>query len=176
MSGYGLVRDHGEWELVAGPFCSLERLMGGLSGTEQDRRARDILFHDSVWEWSAQAWPQDREAATRTSARDYCKSGHVTVAKQVSRHLGGELATFPWDPPGCRVERTRAGESSTKKTMGAQTPSSHHVPCHSCSLRRAASSVNSLAYFPHLPLASCSSVCPLCVPQTSLSPGASLPR
>lgn len=49
---------------------------------------------------------QDREAATRTSARDYCKSGHVTAAKQVSRHLGGELATFLWDPPGCRMVRT----------------------------------------------------------------------
>lgn len=76
MSGYGLVRDHGEWELVAGPFCSLERLMGGLSGTEQDRRARDILFHDSVWEWSAQAWPK--------TERLLLGPVHVTTANQVT--------------------------------------------------------------------------------------------
>lgn len=48
------------------------------------------------------------EAVTRTGVRDHCKSGHVTVAKQVSRHLGGEPATFPWDLPGCRMVRTRS--------------------------------------------------------------------
>lgn len=51
-------------------------------------------------------WVPETEAATRTSAHEYCRSGHGIVAKQVSRHLGGEPATFPWDPAGCRVVRT----------------------------------------------------------------------
>lgn len=86
---------------------------------------------------------QDREAATMTSARDYCKPGHVTVAKQVRRHLGGELATFPWDPPGCRMVRTSSTVFYQEDNGGTDT----HVPCHSCSLRGAASSVTSLVYF-----------------------------
>lgn len=77
--------------------------------TDQDTRARDTLFHDSVLGvvWSGMARRKllapKTEAATRTGVHDGCESGHMTVTKPVSRHLGGELATFPWDPQGCRV-------------------------------------------------------------------------
>lgn len=102
------------------------------------------------------------EAATRPRALDYCKSGHMTVAKQVSRHLGGELASFSWDPPGCRVV-----QSSMEKTMGARTPSSHHVPVPRVLL---ALGGRLLCHLPGLSLWYCSSICPLCVPQTSFLP------
>lgn len=118
------------------------------------------------------------EAATRHSAHDCCKTGHVTVAKQVTRHLGGELATFPWDPLGFGALSTDKGQQCVPLPRRQNGGTGTQLP--PCSLLLLFSqpwgSHPWPTSFSQLPLAPGSSLCPSCVPQISLSPWASLSR
>lgn len=133
---------------MAGPFCSFEKLMEGLWGQSRMGGSGTHYFmtpFGSAWHRESWWYPRQKLLLGRPSARDYCKSGHITIAKQVSRHLSGELATFPWDPPGCRVVRTSSIVLHQEDNGGTDTLLSP-CSCHLCSLSPgAASSVTSLA-------------------------------
>lgn len=175
-----MVRDHREWELVAGPFYSLEKLMGGLWGQSRTRGSQTHYFmtlFGSAWHRESWWYPRQKLLLGLVYRTNYCKSGHMTTAKQVSRHLGGELATFPWDPPRCKVVRTSSTVLHQEDNGGTDTQLSP-CSCHPCPLSPGADAfVTSLACsLSSAPFGFLLLCVPSCVPQTYLSPGTSLPR
>lgn len=132
----------------------------GGGAADQDRRA-GALFHVFVWGWPGQKWL--RESCWYPKQRLLLGIVRAAAAKEVTRHLGGELATFSWDPPGRRAVSTdrdqRCFPLLRRQNRGTGT-CPHHAPCYFGPLSPGApSSVSSLAYFlSFTPLSSCSSV------------------
>lgn len=97
--------------------------------------------------WPGQKWR--RESCWYPRQRLLLGIVHTAAAKEVTRHLGGELATFPWDPPGCGAvgaDRDRRCFPLPKRQN--RGTGNHHVPCYFGPLSPGApSSVTSLAYF-----------------------------
>lgn len=146
-----------------------------LGGADRDRRA-GALFHVSVWGWPGQKWR--RQSCWYPRQRLLLGIVHAAAAKEVTRHLGGELATFPRDPQGCRavsadrdwrcfpLPRRQNRGTGTAPTMFPVTlvlSAPGHPPL---SLPWPTSS-------PLLPSSSCSSG--RCVPSVSFSPSLSCP-
>lgn len=84
---------------MVGLFCSLESSWEdwGVGRTGHKGQGHCSMSLGVTWSNMAQrkVLVPRTEAATRSSAHDCCKASHMTVAKQVARHLGGKLATFP---------------------------------------------------------------------------------